>query len=212
MGGLGLTSAVRSRVAAHWPSWANCIKMIKDRHPDVANMVIESIDRDPAPCFQAVRSWERALRDEGLETPTWREMSESLPESESQPEPNGPKGWQHAANKSLEEQFHAAHWEELPPPDRAVMRSQRGPMASAVLTALLTCRATRIESQPNPRLVVSSPPSPRRLDKFGHHRAACSRVGVLGTRGFPLECTAAQVCKGRRTCCNQRADPRSGPW
>ena len=33
-----------------------------------------------------------------------------------------------------------------------------------------------------------------RLDKFGHHRAACSRVGV-GKRGFPLECAAAQVCR-----------------
>ena len=30
----------------------------------------------------------------------------------------------------------------------------------------------------------------RRLDKFGHHRAACSRAGVLGTRDYPLECAA----------------------
>ena len=149
MGGLGPTSAVRSRVAAYLLSCADCITMIKDRQPVVANMVIEGIDRDPAPCFQAVRSCERALHDEGLVTPTWREMSESPPESESQPEPNGPKfGWQHVANRSLEEQFHAAHWEELPPPDRALMRSQRGPLASAALTALPTCRATRTEPQP----------------------------------------------------------------
>ena len=30
---------------------------------------------------------------------------------------------------------------------------------------------------------------------FGHHRAACPEAGVLGKRGFPLECAAAQVCR-----------------
>ena len=35
----------------------------------------------------------------------------------------------------------------------------------------------------------------RQLDVFGHHRAACSEAGVLGKRGFPLECAAAQVCR-----------------
>ena len=28
-----------------------------------------------------------------------------------------------------------------------------------------------------------------------HHRAACAEAGVLGRRGFPLECAAAQVCR-----------------
>ena len=30
---------------------------------------------------------------------------------------------------------------------------------------------------------------------LGHHRAACAEAGVLGKRGFPLECAAAQVCR-----------------
>ena len=30
---------------------------------------------------------------------------------------------------------------------------------------------------------------------FGHHRAACAVAGVLGRRGFPLECAAAQICR-----------------
>ena len=78
--------------------------MIKDRHLAVAETIIEGIAPDQAPCFQVVRSCERALNDAGLDTPSWREMSESLPRRESQPEPNGPKfGWQHAANMSLEE-------------------------------------------------------------------------------------------------------------
>ena len=35
----------------------------------------------------------------------------------------------------------------------------------------------------------------RQLDMFGHHRAVCAVAGVLGKRGFPLECAAAQVCR-----------------
>ena len=35
----------------------------------------------------------------------------------------------------------------------------------------------------------------RPLDVLGHHRAACSRAGVLGSWGFSLESAAAQVCR-----------------
>ena len=35
----------------------------------------------------------------------------------------------------------------------------------------------------------------RLVDMYGHHRAACSRAGVLGSRGFPVERAAAQVCR-----------------
>ena len=34
----------------------------------------------------------------------------------------------------------------------------------------------------------------RPLDCLGHHRASCSRAGVLGRRGFALESAAARVC------------------
>ena len=35
----------------------------------------------------------------------------------------------------------------------------------------------------------------RPLDVLGHHRAACSGAGVLGSRGFSLESAAARVCR-----------------
>ena len=84
------------------------------------------------------------------------------------------------------------------------MRSQRGPLVSATLTALPTCRATRIESQPFRvwlcrRLRLPVPLTSRncrcgrRLDKLGHHRAACSRAGVLeseGSRSFSQHLTS----------------------
>ena len=55
LGGLSLTSAVRSRVAAFWSSWAHCIHMIKQRHPEVAETLIVGIDQDPSPSCAAVR-------------------------------------------------------------------------------------------------------------------------------------------------------------
>ena len=189
MGGLGLASAVRSSVAAHWSSWADCIKMVRDRHPIVADVIMRGIDHHPALCFDAVRTCEHALVDVGLEIPSWREMSESPPARKAHPQPNGPKfGWQHRANMSLEEQRFATHWAELSQPVKALCRSQRGPLASVALTALPTSRATRIEQQPFAFgcVVFACPFSPP---------AACSRVGVLGKRGFPLECAAAQVCR-----------------
>ena len=39
-GGLGLTSAQRSRGGAHWASWADCIRMVKEQHPAIAEMMI----------------------------------------------------------------------------------------------------------------------------------------------------------------------------
>ena len=43
--------------------------------------------------------------------------------------------------------------------------------------------------------VLTHLPMCRRFDPFGHPRAACAEAGVLGKRGFPLECPAAQVCR-----------------
>ena len=45
----------------------------------------------------------------------------------------------------------------------------------------------------------------RPLDAFGHHRAACARCGVLGSRGFALESAAGRVCReaGARVATNQ---------
>ena len=126
-------------------SWADCIKMVRDRHPIVADVIMRGIDHHPALCFDAVRTCEHALVEAGLEIPSWREMSESPTAREAHPEPNGPKfGWQHRANMSLEEQRFAPHQAELSQPVKALWRSQRGPLAPVALTALPTSRATRI--------------------------------------------------------------------
>ena len=44
LGGLGLRSAERTRVSAYWASWADCMPMIKERHPMVAELFVRSLE------------------------------------------------------------------------------------------------------------------------------------------------------------------------
>ena len=69
-GGLGLESAHRVRVAAHWGSWADCILMVRRRHPALAEMWIHDFVHGNAPCFLAVRSCQQELADASLEMPS----------------------------------------------------------------------------------------------------------------------------------------------
>ena len=39
--GLGLRSAWRLREVAHWASWADTMKMVKARHPDIADIILQ---------------------------------------------------------------------------------------------------------------------------------------------------------------------------
>ena len=114
-------------------------------------------------------------------------------------------GWQQRAVQSLHQKFHKEnHWPRLTDAERALMHSQHGPLASAHFVP--TIRMTRFEAQPFRVLLCRRFHLPlplssrtcrcgRQLDSFGHHRAACAEAGVLGKRGFPLECAAAQVCR-----------------
>ena len=99
-GGLGLTSARRTRTAAHWASWADCLRIVRQRHPDVAELMITHLQHGTAPCFRSVQECRRSLAEAGLQLPPWLELSESPPVLEVDPEPNQPKvGWQRQAVK-----------------------------------------------------------------------------------------------------------------
>ena len=54
LGGLGIGGAERVRDAAHWGSWADCLEMIKVRHPDVATKVIRGFAQSSSQCCKAV--------------------------------------------------------------------------------------------------------------------------------------------------------------
>ena len=54
LGGLGLRSALRTRVPAFWASWADSLGMIHQRHPDVAAQLVHQLEGHPdTPSLQA---------------------------------------------------------------------------------------------------------------------------------------------------------------
>ena len=62
LGGLGLRSAGRSRVPAHWTSWADCIPMIFERHPVVAERLLRQLEGHPTTlCLRAAASAAQSL-------------------------------------------------------------------------------------------------------------------------------------------------------
>ena len=167
--------------------------MVKERHPTIANEMMVGIDREEGPCFQSVRRCQQLLVEAGLVVPPWSELV-NTPRAELEPEPNQPKfGWQQRAARQLHEQSREQVRRILTNTERAMLRSQHGPLASAVFTALPTSRVTKIESQPFRlllcrRLRLPIPVSSRtcrcgrRLD---HHRAGCSGAGVWRGGGSP---------------------------
>ena len=79
LGGLGTGNSERTRDAAHWGSWADCLEMIKIRHLD-ARRIVQGMAR----CFQAVEEAASRLRLMGVDTPNWEVFSAGLrPESQT---------------------------------------------------------------------------------------------------------------------------------
>ena len=87
-GGLGLTSAQRVKEAAHFASWADCLRMVRDRHPFIAELMIRHLEEGIATCFQAVHQCKDSLTAAGLVVPSWTELSLTPPEGLEDPEPN----------------------------------------------------------------------------------------------------------------------------
>ena len=132
-------------------------------------------------------------------------------------------GWQHEATEAVHAHLMATTiWPRLAPEERALIRSQGGPMSGVPFTCFPVSREARIESSSFRVLVLRRlwlplPLSSRNcrcglpLDPRGHHRVACAQVGVLGRRGFALESAAARLqgswCQG----VHKRDAPRLGP-
>ena len=47
LGGLGLRSAERISVPSFWASWADCLQMLNERHPTVAEECVRQLEGDP---------------------------------------------------------------------------------------------------------------------------------------------------------------------
>ena len=51
---LGLRSALRTSKAAYWASWADCLAMISERHPEVAQLMVDELEGVPrTSCLEA---------------------------------------------------------------------------------------------------------------------------------------------------------------
>ena len=117
------------------------------------------------------------------------------------------QGWQHEAASRVERVFQdAVLMPRLASHEQALLRSQSGPTAGAPLTCVPTSPLLHFDPQLFRILLLRrlSLPLPltsrvcrcgRQIDPFGHHRAACSRAGVLGRRGYAVESAAARVCR-----------------
>ena len=146
----------------------------------------------------------------GFEPPSWQEVAAGARPPFREPENFEPGtvrgGWQQEASSCVEKHFQVELLDRVPEQVQALIRSQAGPGAGAALSVVPTNLETTIPPhlfrvvllrrlrQPL-SLSVRNCRCGRLLDAFGHHRAACARVGMLGRRGFALESVAARICR-----------------
>ena len=100
-GGLGLTSATRIREEAHWASWADCLKMVRQRHPAVADTIVSGLVEGLDRCFEAVKRCAQSLTDAGFEHPVGQNSRTAKRSFFTEdPEPHEPKvGWQQKSHQ-----------------------------------------------------------------------------------------------------------------
>ena len=185
--------------------------MVKDRHAPVAELIVGALERGlDAKSIQAVMQCTQVLEQTGFDCPPWAHLAEGrTPDvDEEEEDPCQPHtGWQQQAASSIE-RHHLKNvvWPVLREHERAMMRSQCGPLASSPFVSFPSSRLSRIDSAPFRVLLLRRLRLPlplsvrscrcgRPYDAFGHHRAACATAGVLGRRGWALESAAARVCR-----------------
>ena len=131
------------------------------------------------------------LQDVGVQLPTWEALAGGVRPATSLEE-------KHASVVSVQS-HHREHvvWPQLTPADRGTARSQSGPLSSVPFTTMPTNRVSRFEAEQFRVLLLRRLRLPLPLSvrscrcALGHHRAACSRSGVLGRRGFAAESAVA---------------------
>ena len=88
-----MRSASRLRHADHWASWADTIRMVQERHPEVADVIVRAVEaRYEAPSLGAINSCTQHLREARFAAPSWEELARGTggaPRAEEE-EPNQP--------------------------------------------------------------------------------------------------------------------------
>ena len=139
LGGLGLRDAVRTSPPAFWASRANCIAMVRARHPDVAALILRAM-RDPAgpPTLVSVQAVAHQLVCvEGFEPLSWEALANGQRPPRLEPEEFEPGGcrhcWQHEAASLVERQHRGRLMPRLPQHERVMFHSHSGPLAGVPL-------------------------------------------------------------------------------
>ena len=151
-GGLGLRSAVRSREAAHWASWAACLPMVQKRHPQVAGIMLQGLNGGgEMASTNVVCECAASLADADCVLPSWFELVDGVrpPVPEDTGDPFQPR----QASNTVEELHLREALPALPPPQRALVRSQGGPLSSRpfVGAAWVRCRERHRQDLPRGR-------------------------------------------------------------
>ena len=211
-GGLGLRSAMRLSPAAYWASWADCLSQVHARAPQVCTQFLQELEGPPsrAQCVREAQDAAALLAAEGMEVPDWSRFK--VPEFRA-PQPVNPDvgewihGWQFHASVARDTLFATrVHLPPLSTDHQALRASQRGPCASRHFTCLPTSQETRFTSEEFRTLMLVRLHLPLHVDErvckcgqpvdvFGHHRSACSRIGLLKPRGTPAEVCMARICR-----------------
>ena len=151
----GLRSAVRTSESAYWASWADCLPMMREGHPEVAREFVTRLEAAvETQCLGAAATAARNLAGtHGFEPPSWTALALG-----ARPPPREPDdydlgaqrlGWQHEASSRVELQFRELQlMPGLSEGDRALMRSQSGSGAGVPFSTAPCTPLTRLEPQP----------------------------------------------------------------
>ena len=78
LGGLGVGSSARVWDAVFWGSWADCLEMVKARHPQVAQDMITGFRSQRSGCLSSVTGAVNRLLEAGVYVPEWNEVADGL--------------------------------------------------------------------------------------------------------------------------------------
>ena len=118
--------------------------MIRQRHPDVANLLVAQLEGQPdTPCLRAAATAAWSITGVmGFEPPSWTAFARGARPAQHQPqdfEPGASRGgWQHEAVCRIQQRAQDNLLLRLPDSGMALLRSQGGPGAGLVFTTCPT--------------------------------------------------------------------------
>ena len=152
LGGLGVALSSRIRDAAHWGSWADCLEMVRARHHQVAQNIIDGMTRRASHTLATVEESASRLRKVGVDITSWEALAAGArPQGDViEWEPTEIiHGWQrHVAVTQHSHHKEQVVWPRLSRPERAMVRSQSGLLLSLPFTAMPMNRLTRMDPGP----------------------------------------------------------------